>query len=113
MGSASHPDTRAPSTASGHRAGTALRSTAMVHRVYVRFFSELNELQPPDRRERPIRLEVAAGTTVKDLAESLGVPHTEIDVILVNGVSVGFGHQRSEEHTSELQSLRHLVCRLL
>src|ERR1039458_9272383 len=23
------------------------------------------------------------------------------------------GHQRSEEHTSELQSLRHLVCRLL
>src|SRR5262245_62402491 len=26
--------------------------------------------------------------------------------------STGFG-QRSEEHTSELQSLRHLVCRLL
>src|SRR5262245_65307116 len=23
------------------------------------------------------------------------------------------GHERSEEHTSELQSLRHLVCRLL
>src|SRR5262245_63585553 len=23
------------------------------------------------------------------------------------------GHRRSEEHTSELQSLRHLVCRLL
>src|SRR5262245_64737118 len=23
------------------------------------------------------------------------------------------GHHRSEEHTSELQSLRHLVCRLL
>src|SRR5258705_3932874 len=25
----------------------------------------------------------------------------------------GAAHQRSEEHTSELQSLRHLVCRLL
>src|ERR1035438_1287200 len=25
----------------------------------------------------------------------------------------GFGDYRSEEHTSELQSLRHLVCRLL
>src|SRR5262245_62742161 len=25
----------------------------------------------------------------------------------------GRGHERSEEHTSELQSLRHLVCRLL
>src|SRR5437899_6512553 len=27
--------------------------------------------------------------------------------------SVTFGPKRSEEHTSELQSLRHLVCRLL
>src|SRR5438045_7102555 len=29
-----------------------------------------------------------------------------------NGFQALFGH-RSEEHTSELQSLRHLVCRLL
>src|ERR1035441_5431197 len=28
-------------------------------------------------------------------------------------VPKGFTEQRSEEHTSELQSLRHLVCRLL
>src|SRR5205814_10654570 len=27
--------------------------------------------------------------------------------------SIGRDHDRSEEHTSELQSLRHLVCRLL
>src|SRR5947199_7522129 len=26
---------------------------------------------------------------------------------------ISISHQRSEEHTSELQSLRHLVCRLL
>lgn len=37
-------------------------------------------------------VEVAAGTTVKDLVESLGVPHTEVDVILVNGESVDFAH---------------------
>src|SRR5258705_4822152 len=29
------------------------------------------------------------------------------------GPQAAFGTQRSEEHTSELQSLRHLVCRLL
>src|SRR5258705_7386021 len=29
------------------------------------------------------------------------------------GVTVGGTQHRSEEHTSELQSLRHLVCRLL
>src|SRR5258705_9166515 len=32
------------------------------------------------------------------------------DITLVNG---SFRATRSEEHTSELQSLRHLVCRLL
>src|SRR5262245_63949065 len=31
---------------------------------------------------------------------------------LMNEPDIGF-EQRSEEHTSELQSLRHLVCRLL
>src|SRR5262245_63673123 len=34
----------------------------------------------------------------------------------VNGVPIktqAIAHRRSEEHTSELQSLRHLVCRLL
>src|SRR5437899_7727345 len=29
------------------------------------------------------------------------------------GVAMSMGQDRSEEHTSELQSLRHLVCRLL
>ena len=61
--------------------------------VEVRFYAELNDFLPPDRHGRPTTLDVAAGTTVKDLAESLGVPHTEIDVILVNGESVDFGHQ--------------------
>src|SRR5258705_7230611 len=35
-------------------------------------------------------------------------------VLVIEGAIVGFGGDlRSEEHTSELQSLRHLVCRLL
>src|SRR5258705_8994621 len=29
------------------------------------------------------------------------------------GARIGYESERSEEHTSELQSLRHLVCRLL
>lgn len=65
----------------------------MSHRVTVRFYAELNDFLPADRRGRPTELDVAPGTTVKDLCESLGVPHTEIDVVLVNGESVAFGHQ--------------------
>ena len=73
-----------------------LRCARMPDHVEVRFYAELNDLLPPRRRGRPITLEVGAGTTVKDLAESFGVPHAEIDVILVNGESVDFGHKVSE-----------------
>ena len=69
------------------------RSPRLSCRVEARFHAELNDFLAPNRRGRPISLAVAAGTTVKDLAESLGVPHTEIDVILVNGESVDFAYQ--------------------
>jgi uncharacterized protein with PIN domain/sulfur carrier protein ThiS len=61
--------------------------------VEVRCIAGLNDLLPKKRRGRPIATEVTAGTTVKDLAESLGVPHTEIAVIVVNGESVDFAYQ--------------------
>ncbi|MBO0692708.1 MAG: Mut7-C ubiquitin/RNAse domain-containing protein [Acidimicrobiaceae bacterium] len=62
-------------------------------RVETRFYAELNDLLPRDRRGQAFTVEVAPGTTVKDLAESLGVPHTEIDVILVNSEPVGLAHR--------------------
>ena len=65
----------------------------MARRVEVRFSGDLTDLLAPDRRHHPLNVEVGDGTTVKDLAESCGVPHTQIDVILVNGEPVGFGHQ--------------------
>ena len=37
-------------------------------------------------------LEIDRSRSVKDAIESAGVPHTEVDLILVDGVSVGFGH---------------------
>src|SRR5947199_61018 len=36
-----------------------------------------------------------------------------IIVLLTHGLTQNLEDDRSEEHTSELQSLRHLVCRLL
>src|SRR5205814_9610932 len=41
-------------------------------------------------------------------AGNFQVAFTFLKVVLIAGIAV-----RSEEHTSELQSLRHLVCRLL
>ena len=62
-------------------------------RVEVRFFGGLDDLLPPSRRGRLLATGVAAGTTVKDLAESFGIPHTEIGGILVNNEAVDFACQ--------------------
>lgn len=63
---------------------------AMPISVYLRFYAELNDLLPPLRRGRCIvhRLEVPA--SVKDVIEALGVPHTEVDLVQLNGESVDF-----------------------
>jgi uncharacterized protein with PIN domain len=58
----------------------------------VRFYEELNDFLPAARRKRDIELPVDRARSVKDAIESLGVPHTEIDLILVDGKSVDFGH---------------------
>ena len=59
----------------------------------IRFYAELGDLLAPERRGREFERACAARSSVKDLIEGLGVPHTEVDLILVNGRSVGFGHQ--------------------
>lgn len=55
-----------------------------------RFHGELNDFLPPARRHRPFPHAVTRRASLKDVIEALGVPHTEVDVIVVDGVSVGF-----------------------
>ena len=55
-----------------------------------RFHAELNDFLPMQKRSADIEVNFDGHETVKHLIESLGVPHTEVDIILVNGVSVDF-----------------------
>ncbi len=55
-----------------------------------RFYEELNDFLPPQLRKQPFPVEIDRGRSVKDAIESLGVPHTEVDLVLVDGVPVGF-----------------------
>jgi hypothetical protein len=55
-----------------------------------RFYEELNDFLPPERRRVTFSYGVAGTRSVKDAIESIGVPHTEVDLILVDGQSVGF-----------------------
>ena len=57
-----------------------------------RFHDRLNDFLPPASRGISLSHDVSRRAAIKDVIESLGVPHTEVDVILVDGASVGFEH---------------------
>jgi uncharacterized protein with PIN domain len=57
-----------------------------------RFYEELNDFLPPERRRREFATSCARAATTKHMIEALGVPHTEVELIVVNGESVGFAH---------------------
>ena len=58
-----------------------------------RFYAELNDFLPPERRFVEFPYQFLDVATVKDRIESLGVPHTEVDLILVNGQTVDFAYR--------------------
>jgi uncharacterized protein with PIN domain len=61
-------------------------------RVQLRFYEELNDFLAPALRKVAISHVFDRRASVKDMIESFGVPHTEVDIILVNGQSVDFSH---------------------
>jgi uncharacterized protein len=58
-----------------------------------RFYAELNDFLPPERRFTEFPYEFLDIATVKDRIESFGVPHTEVDLILVNGEPADFARR--------------------
>jgi hypothetical protein len=58
-----------------------------------RFYEELNDYLPLKQRQQTFCFDFSGNPSVKDIVETIGVPHTEIDLILVNGDSVDFCYQ--------------------
>lgn len=56
----------------------------------LRFYAELNDYLPPPLRGLEITVQFKSTAPVRHLIESQGVPHTEIEIILLNGASVDF-----------------------
>lgn len=65
----------------------------MKKKASFRFYEELNDFLPPDKKKIRFEHEFIDRASIKDMIESLGVPHAEIDMILVNGKSVNFDYQ--------------------
>ncbi|NOR51920.1 MAG: twitching motility protein PilT [Gammaproteobacteria bacterium] len=61
--------------------------------VTIRFYEDLNDFLLPEQRKIAFSHSVIKGQTIKDLIESLGLPHTEVELIMVNGDSVEFAYQ--------------------
>jgi len=56
--------------------------------VEITFFHELNDFLPHLKRGNSIRTEQRSQRSIKDLIESMGIPHTEVGQVKMNGTSV-------------------------
>ncbi len=69
--------------------------------AYFRFYAQLNFFLSPVRRQALFAHQVEEHASIKDAIEALGVPHTEIFLILVNGNPVDFSYRvQSEDRVS-------------
>ncbi len=61
--------------------------------AYFRFYAELNDFVPEEKRQRTAVSPFRGPVSVKHLIESAGIPHTEVEIILANGQSVDFSYR--------------------
>jgi uncharacterized protein with PIN domain/sulfur carrier protein ThiS len=61
--------------------------------VDVRAYAELNDFLAAEWRGQTMRRPFRSHQTVKDVLEAMGIPHTEVDLILVNGEPVDFARR--------------------
>jgi uncharacterized protein len=69
--------------------------------VWFRFYAQLNDFLPAQWRFGRFARPLHAPASIKDVIESLGVPHPEVDVITVNGEATNFTYRvRDGDHIS-------------
>ncbi len=61
----------------------------MAPAIQLRFYAELNDYLPREKRNRTCALAFKHGATIADLIGLVGVPIDKVDLILRNSVSVG------------------------
>ncbi len=69
------------------------RSMSLPHHKVAEFrlYEELNDFLPPGKKKTTFPYHFSGTPSVKDAIEAIGVPHTEVELILINGESVEFG----------------------
>ena len=66
--------------------------TFRMNTAYFRFYAHLNHFLPNHQRKRRFAHPFNWRASIKDMIESLGIPHTEVELLLVNGNPVDFDY---------------------
>ena len=72
---------------------TGLNHSPVIRTAKFRFYEELNDHLPEGWRKKAFVYEFKGRPAIKNTIQAIGVPHGEVDLILVNGESVNFGYQ--------------------
>ncbi len=70
--------------------------------IFICFYWELNDFLIPERKQVQFSYLVKKRTAIKDVIEALGVPHPEVDTILINSNSVNFSYLIQGEEQIEV-----------
>lgn len=62
------------------------------HISQFRFYAQLNDFLSKEQKQHGFEYSFLGKPSIKDTLEAIGVPHTEIDLILVDGKSVDFSY---------------------
>lgn len=86
---------------SGRDENNSINHSPVIRTAKFRFYEELNDHLPGEWRKKAFVYEFKGKPAIKNTIQAIGVPHGEVDLILVNGESVGFDYQlRGEENIS-------------
>lgn len=63
-----------------------------IKQVTFRFYEELNDFLPVNKKKAAFSYSFEGNPSIKDIIEAIGVPHVEVDLIMVNSESVDFNY---------------------
>jgi hypothetical protein len=91
-----------PNSANAYNHDTNVKQHVSIKQTaFFRFYEELNDFLPEEQYKTTFPYKFIGNPAIKDTIEAIGVPHTEIDLILVDGESVDFVYQmHGGEHVS-------------
>jgi len=69
----------------------------MVKQATFRFYEELNDFLPIEKKKVAFVHRFNGAPSIKDVIEAIGVPHVEVDLIMANGNSVDFKYHLKDK----------------